>query len=291
MTVAQTSRELSVELLNPRPGRRPKAYPYLSQSIATTLANQSPLHAWGQHPLLGGMGGKSSAAMDFGSICHELLLHQESRMVEIEADDWRTKAARAERDEARKAGKIPVLVKEAERARVVTEILRGKLAALGVVFEGIAERRIQWVEKARSGRIVECEGTPDHVLVKGNYCFIDDLKTTRSSDPSKFKKSMVDFGYDIQWSAYTRGCEQVYDRPGRTMMRFIACETEWPFVVSVLAPDGTMRALGTQRWLNSVETWDQCVHQNTWPDYGGRSDVGAPLWAIHQAAEEMEHDD
>src|SRR3989304_4859845 len=45
---------------------------------------------------------------DLGTLAHALLLEQDdSRLVVVEADDWRTKAARLARDEARAARKRP----------------------------------------------------------------------------------------------------------------------------------------------------------------------------------------
>ena len=54
------------------------------------------------------------AGSTLGTIAHALLLEDDSsRLITIEADDWRTKAAKEARDEARAAGKIPILTKQA----------------------------------------------------------------------------------------------------------------------------------------------------------------------------------
>ena len=85
--------------------------PSLSASVAHTLITESPIHAFVQHPRLNkGRIESGSSKMDIGTIVHGLVLEgDESRLVIVEADDWRTKVAKETRDAARLAGLVPVL--------------------------------------------------------------------------------------------------------------------------------------------------------------------------------------
>ena len=70
--------------------------PSLSSSVAKVLLRQSPAHAAMQHPKLNNnYVNAESSRFDLGTIAHALLLEDDSsRLITIEADDWRTKAAK-----------------------------------------------------------------------------------------------------------------------------------------------------------------------------------------------------
>ena len=62
------------------------------------------------HPRLGGMRlESSSAAQVLGSVVHAMVLGAGRQWHVIDADDWRTKAAKAERDAAESVWKVPIL--------------------------------------------------------------------------------------------------------------------------------------------------------------------------------------
>lgn len=272
----------------------PDTYPELSQSIATVLCNDSPLHAYMAHPLLGGVDRKPSKQMEFGSVIHKLLLGKGDKFAAIEGGhaDWRTKDAKAQAAELRKAGVIPMLKAEYSRAIAVADILRDKLAARGVVFDGIIEKRIRWTERAVSGVEVRCAGTPDHVTWDGSTLVIDDLKTAATANPRKVGRSWEQFCYDIQWAAYTSGGDKVYRANGRVRMRYVTVEVDAPYCVTIVEPDGSMRQLGSIRWQNAVNKWARCVAENHWPEYAeGVVQVSASPWALERAEEEMSYDE
>src|SRR5690606_29585641 len=126
---------LSTEMAPPDEGRLvqmdadtyyadPCPEPSLSQSIAHVLLAKSPLHAWLQHPRLGGKARAATKAMDEGSLVHALLLGQDDQIVEVDADSWRTNAAKEQRDAARAEGKIPVLAGELDDVRTAVNAIR-----------------------------------------------------------------------------------------------------------------------------------------------------------------------
>ena len=75
--------------------------PSLSASVARTLIDRSPLHAWMQHPKLGGQQEESQPArMSLGSAAHSVILEGDwNSIMFIVADSFRTKAAQARRDQ------------------------------------------------------------------------------------------------------------------------------------------------------------------------------------------------
>jgi hypothetical protein len=140
----------------------PCAVPSLSSTIAHALVAKSPAHAYLQHPRLGGKGLAPTAAMDEGSLMHELILRDDdelkARLVIVKADDWRTKVAREQRDEARAAGKLAVLSHEYDKARIACAHIFARLIDLGVKLNGASEIAAFWQESANDGTVVQCRG-------------------------------------------------------------------------------------------------------------------------------------
>src|SRR6516162_8083107 len=110
----------------------PVETPSLSASIATILIQQSALHAKFAHPRLTENPVREEARhMDTGSICHALMLEGENLAVVIDAENYRTKAAQEARDEARLAGKWPILVHEMTEVKIMMETCLLQLATHG----------------------------------------------------------------------------------------------------------------------------------------------------------------
>ena len=128
--------DLQQELNGMRPRMEPGVYdldaaayhadpcpePSLSSSIGKLIVGRSPLHAKCAHPRLNpDYQPRESGKFDLGSTVHKLILGKGAEVVAIEADDWRTKAAKEARDTARGDGKTPMLVGQLERAVLMYE--------------------------------------------------------------------------------------------------------------------------------------------------------------------------
>jgi hypothetical protein len=264
--------------------RDPCARPSLSCSIATLLVNRSPAHAHAAHPRLGGASRETSDEMDFGTIVHTLVLGKGADVDELAYDDFRTKAAKEARDNARACGRVPVLERHMDRARAVAETIRVKLAHRGIVLAGESEVAIEWQEQTADGVPVLCRSMLDHVLLEDRL--VIDVKTSRNAHPEAFGRAAPGFGYDLQSVVYPAALEALHPHlAGRVEFVFAVIETEPPYEVLVARPDGTMRELGTRRWMRAVETWARCLAADRWPGYGdGISYITVPPWMM--AAEE-----
>lgn len=74
--------------------------PALSASIAKLLISHSPLHAWTAHPMLNpNFERAEEAKFDVGTAAHELLLRGNDIVHIVEADSWRTNAAKDARED------------------------------------------------------------------------------------------------------------------------------------------------------------------------------------------------
>lgn len=257
------------------------APPALSQSIATTLLTKSPLHAYSEHPRLGGVPREATDATDAGTVIHKLLLGRGQELVIIKAKDFRTKLAQEQRDEAIAERCVPILEHKFAELAATAEILRGKLSAHGIDFTGDSEVPVEWYEDGAEGP-VRCRCMLDHVKLDLGVIF--DLKKARSAHPSACSRNAISYGYDIQHAAYCSALAKL--RPqlaGRIDMRFVFVELDAPFDVWPARPDGALREHGRMRWERAVLMWERCLLTDEWPGYAARGDVlEAPAWAISQ---------
>lgn len=268
--------------------------PSLSSTIARVLVGQSPLHAYSMHPRLGGRALRQTRSMSFGTLVHALVLGQGGLVEVIPADDWRTKAAREARDEAREAGRIPILADEFEPAQKCADATIAAMAKHGIALTGESELAVIWEETigevhetfanalpmVHRGTPVLCRGMLDHWVE--STATIYDVKTTESANPKELASKFIRFGYDIQRAAYVSAVETLRpDLRGRVRFVFVFVETEPPFDVVPVIAGGSMRDLGESRWSRAVHVWDRALRSNRWPGYAERAtQIEAPAWAM-----------
>lgn len=260
--------------------------PSLNQTTATVLVNRSPAHAYAQHPKLGGTVRKRSNDFDKGHAIHRLLLGKGANFVIIDAENYRTKAAKEARDQAYEEGKTPLLQRQHDDLVIAAGKLRQRLDEHEehVGFGGHVEAVALWVETADDGTEVQCRARLDHFY----GTTIDDLKTTSNASPDKFARSAYDYGYDIQAAAYRSAIEHIHPRlAGRIDYRLVLCELDDPWAIAVTRPTSEFFALGEARWRRAINIWARCLKHNDWPSYNdGRTyPLDPPGWAM---AKELE---
>lgn len=259
--------------------------PSLSSSIAKILVDQSPKHAYLAHPKLGGHHWDPTASQDTGSLIHALMLGESAPIVVVDAKDFKTKAAQEARDEAKAAGKLPVTEPAFLKLRsVATTLLTTLSNEYGIRFFGESELAAIWEEPINEddgdGEPVLCRAMFDHLIE--SRCIVYDLKTISSAHPDKCSRQMSEYGYDVQWAAYTSALRTI--RPsfaGREDFVFLFCEVEPPYCVTPVRPSGEFRHLGEMRWARAKRTWAECLKTGKWPGYtSGIINVEPPPWAM-----------
>jgi len=254
--------------------------PSLSSGIAKLIVEKSPAHAWLEHPRFGGQSRAATKAMDRGSFIHRMLLGKGVDVVEVCADNYRTKAAREARDGAHEAGKVPMLSRELDELNQAAEVIRGKLASRGYELKGRSEVAVTWRTRAfLSDHEIQCRAMFDH-LPGGPIGW--DLKTIHSADPATITRRIYDGGLDIQWAHYSDALRSLFPRDaGRERFEFLFCEIEAPYAVTPVRLDGQYRALGEARWNRATQTWRECIRTGVWPEYANEAiSVSPPAWAM-----------
>ena len=246
----------------------PCPQPALSASIAGIIWHSSPLHGWYAHPKLNpDYQPFESATFDLGSAAHAIVLEQDrSKLAIIHADDWRTKAAKEERDVARDAGKIPVLARQAADIYTMADaaIEAVKDSELDGIFQdGKPEQSII----VQDGDIW-LRGRLDW-LTNDNKIILDYKTVGKSDNPESFLRgSVFQYGYDIQVAMYQRLVQAVTGETPKFV--WLAQETEAPYACSLMGASPSLIESGNRKLDYVIKQWRECMKTGIWPAYGKR---------------------
>jgi hypothetical protein len=258
--------------------------PTLSASIAHKLVTQSPLHAWTAHPVLNpNFERKEDEKFDVGTVCHALLLEGVDRAFVVHGyDDWKKADARAERDDARARGFIPMLAHQREEVDAMLGAIRVQLAvhqADPPLFQdGAAEQTLVWDEDGG----VKCRARLD--WLRNDLACIDDLKTRSQeggASEERWKKALYSHGAHLQAYMYLRGVERL---TGRTpTFRWCCVETQPPYALAVYEPDASILAVGQSDFEYALGVWRKCLADDSWPAYPPVvTRLDAPSWEVER---------
>jgi hypothetical protein len=253
--------------------------PSLSSGCAFRLVTDSPMHAYWSHPRLGGRVREDSTVADVGSIAHDILLGGEGKICEVDADDWRTKAAKEQRDTARANGLIPILVKQMGTIRSMAKAAR----------EFIAESEIAGVFSSGESELTVIAQEGDTWLrARPDWLNLADgihlsFKTSRASvSPDRFPRLMDAMGYGFAQEFYRR----VLKSNGHDVRHVILAQSQdYPWACSLFELSPAKAAIESNQVDRAVKLWQECLKSGKWPGYGGKVHRVEPTpWAM--AAEE-----
>lgn len=256
--------------------------PSLSCSVLQIVLNESLLHAWHAHPRLNpGYTPDTSRRSEIGSVTHKLALGAGADVAIIDADSYRTNAAKEAREAALQARKIPCLRADYERAEALAVPLREAVEAyVGErVEQCLVERVVVWQERGQWRRCMIDIMTPDLRRVA-------DLKSTQASAaPLPSSRRIYDSGYHIQAAWYLRALDAVDpDNTGRREFGFLFGEQGAPYAVS---PPIELSEAGLEMARQQIEVgvalWDNALRSGQWPGYSGATIIAEPpSWALTQ---------
>src|SRR5690606_11761241 len=139
--------------------------PELSSTEARLLLDSPAKYRWRKDnpPLL-----DDSSKWDIGKAVHAKVLGVGADVIVVDADDWRTKAAREARDEARAEGKAPLLTREFEAVNAMAESVLAHNTARALLSQpGDSE--------------VSLFATVDEVPVRARFDFLPDPTERRTA--------------------------------------------------------------------------------------------------------------
>ncbi|NUO35604.1 MAG: hypothetical protein HOQ18_18375 [Dermatophilaceae bacterium] len=246
----------------------------LSVSGAKVLLKAPALFKWQQeHPV-------HRDVFDVGSAAHKLVLGVGAPIRVVDADSWRTKDAKAEKDAAHAAGEIPLLAADYRRVQDMADALSSHRLAMRLLSEGQPEVSAYAVDDAtgvtRRGRF-DWLGTS----------ILTDYKTCASADPRDLAGrygAIRKWGYDQQAAWYTDLASDL-GHPA-SAFAFIFQSKEPPHLVTVAYIDDS--DLWDARIANAraLELFAECTETGHWPGY--LPDDTAALVSLQQQTYESE---
>lgn len=208
---------------------------------------------------------------DIGNATHLLVLEPPlfaGAVREIDADDYRTKAAQEARDAARAEGRLPLLRKEIELVHAMRDAVWSDPIA-GQAFRGGQPEQSMFWRDPEFG--IMCRTRPDYLPPHTRY--LVDLKTAMSADPEDFARQAYSLGYHMQAAWYLDGVEAITGtRPER--FAFVVVSKKPPHIVTTCWLDNEMIEWGRiqNRHARGVFAW--CQAHDRWPSY--QPDITAP---------------
>lgn len=278
--------------------------PSASSSLLKLMMSETPAHAWTAHPRLNPDFESSDGEerFDRGHACHILMLNDEEKFCIIEADNYKTNAAKAARAQAYLDGLVPIIA--GKWPEVVAMCAAGKKqladhADASDVFEGILpEQTLVWCEEYRGIKIwcrarldgmhVKPDGTPQHGKIYGDY-----KSLAASINPNNLHRYAETADWAFQQAFYCRGIRKLIgeDYPD---FRFVVQEASAPFrlIVAQLAPMAVQ--IADRKVEYALDLWAWCMKNNLWPGFPNQTvTLGMSPWAneAFTGREIMEEDD
>jgi len=269
----------------------PVVTPSLSSSILKTLVSRSPRHAWYDHPRLNTAIAdepeKPSRAMNIGTAAHKLILGRGRDIVEIAADDFRSKAAQQARDAALAAGHVPVLATDMASVKQLAEAAREGIDGTelaGVFDEGLAEVTAVCRDPFGNWRRIRVDWLPA-ASMRGGHILAVDVKTTGSSAaPEDWQRTAFDMGYDIQAAFYSQVLTAVLPDVRSVTFKFLTIEQAPPFGVSVHEFSGQAHFEAVELVELGSRMWATCMQRGVWPGYTTETThMDPPKWRTERA--------
>jgi hypothetical protein len=250
----------------------------LSASGAKLLLPPScpAMYAWRrEHP-------KVSAEFDFGTAAHKYVLGLGPLVEEVEADDWRTKAAQDKRKAAREAGRVPMLTAQLGEVQAMARAIWAHPVA-GPLFSqgrgGVAEQSLFW-EDAEFG--IWRRARLDWQL-PGPRLIVVDYKSTPDASPAAIRKHVANFSYHMQAAQYIDGIRALGLDEDPAFL-FVFQEKTAPYLITIAELDEPAIQAGRKRNAEACEIFRDCTKTGIWPGYSDEIElISLPPW-VAQAA-------
>ncbi|MCW3062423.1 MAG: hypothetical protein JWQ02_4244 [Capsulimonas sp.] len=262
----------------------PAFTPSASAGVLKTLSQRSPLHAWYKHPRLNPAWQDSpgTEAMNAGTILHSMICGTPAPYVIGAYDDYRKNEAKDWRDDVIAQGLIPMLAHKLEPIRAVASAIRERIADMPDIAAAIemADKEATLIAEERG---VLCRCRYD-ILPPREFGFAVDLKFTGlSAEPEAWGRKLVN-DHLFQAALYPRLAKTL--RGDRPEFRFLVCETEPPYGVSLHAMDLELADLADRRLDAALSRWGACLRANAWPGYEPMTHYqAAPPWELARQEE------
>jgi exodeoxyribonuclease VIII len=172
----------------------------------------------------------------------------------INANDFRTTAARQERDAALAQGKSVLLTSELAHVEEMVQTYNKNPLVKQYITGGKAEESIFWVD-TDTGELCKCR--PDYMTDD----YIVDVKTTEDLD--KFERSVFRYNYHVQAAHYLNGTNL-------NKFYILALSKQPPFDVEMYLLSDELIEEGKDICKKAIATLATCRITDNWPNKYGQ---------------------
>lgn len=234
-------------------------------------------------------GSKHTKSMDTGTRVHALVLGKGGEhLALLPYEEYRTDEAKAARDKAIAAGKIPTKPRELAEAQAIADAVLSHPTTGGLFTEGDAEVSMFWRDEETG---VMLRGRADYMTYFGGLPTIVDFKTTADASPGDdgFGKSAYKFSYWMQdpwyregWASHL-GCDwQDID------FVFAVVEPEPPYLVATYRIKPEHADLGREQNRIARERFRDCQKADRWPGYSEEiEDLELPRYGVQRIEKDI----
>ena len=249
-------------------------------------ASQCKILLENPHQFYLGLAVKQTAAMEFGSIVHKLILEPADFNREYAISpkfDGRTKKGQADKAqfEAENQEKSIITIDSYQLAEKCAESVLNSRASV-LLENGVAE-------KAIFGKIdgVACRCKPDYYVPSKQL--VVDIKTCANASPEEFTKTNANFKYYLQAAFYM----DVMASVGKSVKQFVfVCVSKSaPYMVGIYRLSQTAIDIGKAQYKEAIRIY-QTIDQFAEPIYKDKEDhfiqtIDLPLWVINKVNQEV----
>lgn len=233
------------------------------------------------------------AVFDFGRAAHAEVLGVGAPLSVVDADDWRGKAAREERDAAYAAGSTPLLRCDYEQVLAMAAALRRHPIASALFQPGTGrpEQSLFWFDREFGlWRRAMLDWLPD---ATGGRLIIPDYKSCASAEPGALARAFFQYGYHQQAPWYMDAAEALDLASGwEPAFVFVFQEKTPPYLVTVAQPNPEAIQWGRVLNRKALDVYRQCRETGHWPGYADDViSLSLPAWAERQLEAAWERGD
>ena len=279
------------------------ALPCASASLIKAIVNECPRAAWFESWLNPDHERDDTKASDAGTIAHAIILEGSTDgVVVIDPNDhpaektgaipvgFTNKSIRAARDDARAAGKIPVLLADMQTIMNMVASAQIFIASLETTEPAIWAAFQPDGGESEVSFIFDDDGTlcrmrPDRIS-KDRKLIVDVKTSAMSVEPDHFGRSLMP-DYRISASFYRRGCLALFDTTPDYV--FLCIEQNAPHLCSLIGVPPAGYEIADEKVEYGLREWRRCVAANVWPAYEPRVYYVDPSpWEMAQWMERAE---
>jgi hypothetical protein len=271
--------------------------PSMAAHDAETILEASRRHCWYHHPRMNPlaaedldpeqMEGGKRLKLEHGAALHAMLLGSGRPVIEIAADDYRSKGAKEARLDALLAGQTPILAAHRPRLQAIIRAAWEQIAEHPELKrlvplpgrntseqpKGMAEVVMLWQEpigtpkRGRRGQHIWCRSRTDWLPENPRAPMIDFLFTAASAAPQEPSPSIASKLF-VRAEHYLRGAKRLRGASPRAYW-CVAMETEAPHGLCIHTAGPEMQVHARELWGDAAARWHASLSRGTerehWP--------------------------